>query len=141
MRVPVRDTHDSLLRGKPRARTGNSIYFKFVGCSPRLAPPSCRAINRRRHLGKGAQIVACVLNAPLEHTHTQEKGKGRGAEGVFRYEFLFTTRFGAPKWSPAAFLLCTWRQIAMPMELTKTRNRIQFLFTFHVNKAKLLTMC
>lgn len=79
MRVPVRDTHDSLLRGKPRARTGNSIYFKFVGCSPRLAPPSCRAINRRRHLGKGAQIVACVLNAPLEHTHT---GEGEGEAGL-----------------------------------------------------------
>lgn len=141
MRVPGRDTRDSLPRGKPRARTGNSIYFKFVGCSPLLASPSCRAINRRRHLGKGAQIVACVLNAPLEHTHTGE-GEGEAGLKVFLDASICLPRdLGAPKWSSAAFLLCTGRQIAMQMELTKTRHRIQFLFTFHVNKAKLLTMC
>lgn len=141
MRVPGRDTHDSLPRGKPRARTGNSIYFKFVGCSPRLAPPSCHAINRRRHLGKGAQIVACVLNAPLEHTHTGE-GEGEAGLKVFLDASICLPRdLGAPKWSPAAFLLCDGRQIAMQMELTKTRHLIQFLFTFHINKAKLLTMC
>lgn len=106
MRVPVRDTHDSLPRGKPRARTGNSIYFKFVGCSPRLAPPSCRAINRRRHLGKGAQIVACVLNAPLEHTHThRRRGSGGRAEGVFRCEFLFTMRFGGAQMVPSSVFI------------------------------------